>query len=186
MKIVVETERLILREILPSDIEGMYELDADPEVHKYLRNKPVSSKEQVANVINTIRQQYIDNRIGRWAIIDKNTNEFIGWAGLKFITEETNNHKNYYDLGYRLIKRYWGRGIATETALASLEYAFEKLKTNKVYAIADCENSSSNKILKKVGLKYIETFDLEGIKHNWYKIDKREFENKKLAAKKRF
>ncbi|MDP3313781.1 GNAT family N-acetyltransferase [Lutibacter sp.] len=179
MKIFAETERLILREILPTDIDGLFELDSDPEVHRYLGNKPVSSKDEIVKVINFIRQQYIDNGIGRWAIIDKQTNEFIGWTGLKFEKNETNNHKNYYDLGYRLIKKYWGKGIATEAAFASLEYAFDKLNTDYVYAMADCENEGSNKILKKVGLKFIKTFDLDGIKHNWYKIDRKEFENKK-------
>jgi RimJ/RimL family protein N-acetyltransferase len=178
MKIFSETERLILREILPTDVDGFFELDADPDVHKYLGNKPVTDKSQVIEVINFIRQQYIDNGIGRWAIIDKHTNEFIGWTGLKFVTDLTNNHKNYYDLGYRLIKKYWGWGIATETTIASLDYAFEKLNTDEVYAMADCENVGSNRVLKKVGLNFIETFDLGGIRHNWYKIERTEYEAK--------
>jgi RimJ/RimL family protein N-acetyltransferase len=179
VKVLAETERLLLREILPSDIDAMFELDSDPEVHRYLGNKPVTNKEHIVEVINFIRQQYIDNGIGRWAIIDKKTNDFIGWSGLKFVTDLTNNNKNYYDLGYRLIKKYWGQGIATETAIASLGYAFDKLNANEVYAMADCENESSNKILRKVGLNYIEKFDLDGIEHNWYKIDRNEYENKK-------
>ena len=179
MKIFTETERFILREILPTDVDGMFELDSDSEVHRYLGNKPVTDKKQIVEVINFIRQQYIDNGIGRWAIIDKKTNDFIGWTGLKFVTDLTNNHKNYYDLGYRLRKKYWGQGIATETAFASLNYAFDKLKLNEVYAIADCENDGSNKILNKMGLKFIETFELDGIKHNWYKIEKTKYENKK-------
>lgn len=177
MKIFAETERLILREMLPSDIEGMFELDSDPEVHKYLGNNPVTKREQIADVINFIRQQYIDNGIGRWAIIDKKTNYFIGWTGLKFVTDLTNNHQNYFDLGYRLIKKYWGQGIATESAIASLKYAFDQLKADKVYAMADCENDGSNNVLKKVGLNFIEQFTLDGIEHNWYKIEREEFES---------
>lgn len=179
MKIFIETERLILREILPKDIDGLFQLDSDPEVHRYLGNKPVTDKNQIVEVINFIRQQYIDNGIGRWAIIDKNTNQFIGWAGLKFVKDLTNNHKNYYDLGYRLIKKYWGQGIATETAIASLNYAFDKLNADEVYAMADCENDGSNKILRKIGLNFIEKFNLDGIEHNWYKIERKEYENKK-------
>lgn len=171
MKIFVETKRLLLREILPTDIDGMYELDSDPEVHSYLGNKPVKNKEEVADIINFIRQQYTDNGIGRWAIIDKKTNAFMGWAGLKLITNETNHHNNYYDLGYRLIKKYWGQGIATEAAIATLQYAFEKLNTNEVYAIADSDNTGSNKILKKIGFTFIEDFNLDSVKHNWYKIE---------------
>lgn len=178
MKIITETERLIIREILPTDLDEMFELHADPEVHVFLGNKTVTNKEQTIEIINFVRQKYIDNGVGRWAIIDKKTNEFMGWTGLDFVTKETNNHKNYYDLGYRLIKRFWGQGIATESAFASLGYAFDKLKANEVYAMADCKNEGSNKILKKVGLKFIETFDFEGVKHNWYKIDRTEYGNK--------
>lgn len=172
MKIFAETERFILREILLSDVDGFFELDSDPDVHKYLGNNPIKSKSQAIDTINFIRAQYSSNGIGRWAIIDKKTNKFIGWTGFKLITKETNLHKNYFDLGYRLIKKYWGQGIATETALASLEYAFNKLNKKEVYAIADCENNGSNKILNKIGFTFIETFDLDGIKHNWYKIDR--------------
>ncbi|MDX8339125.1 GNAT family N-acetyltransferase [Draconibacterium sp. IB214405] len=181
MKVFAETERLILREILPTDVDGMFELDSDSEVHRYLGNKPVSTKDQSMEMINFIRQQYIDNGIGRWAIIDKNTNAFIGWSGLKFVTDLTNNHKNYYDLGYRLIKRYWRQGIATEAAVASLGYAFDELNAGEVYAMADCDNEGSNKILTNIGLKFIEKFYDDGVEINWYKIEKEEFKKLKSA-----
>lgn len=179
MKIFAETKRLILREILPTDVEGMFELHSDPEVHRFLGNKTVSSKEETIAIINFVRQQYLDYGTGRWAIIDKNTHDFMGWTGLQFVPHVINKHQNYYDLGYRLIKKFWGQGIATETAFASLQYAFDQLKVNEVYAIADCENAGSNKILKKIGLQFIETFDLDGVKHNWYKIEKAAFEKQK-------
>lgn len=176
MKVFAETERLMLREILPTDVDGMFELHSDPEVHRFLGNKVVTSKEQTIAIINFVRQQYIDLGIGRWAIIEKNTNNFIGWTGLEFVTERINNHKNYYDLGYRLIRKYWGQGFATETAFPSLKYAFNNLNADEVFARTDSENINSSRVLEKAGLKFIETFDFEGIKHNWYKIEKKEFE----------
>jgi len=176
MKIFAENDRLFLRELLPADVEGMFELDSDPEVHRYLGNNPVMSKAQSADVINIIRQQYIDNGIGRWTVVDKKTNAFMGWSGLKLITAETNGHINYYDLGYRLIKKYWGQGIATETAFLSLEYAFNILHANEVFAMADIENTGSNNVLKKAGLKFMEVFEFEGLRNNWYKMEKAEFE----------
>lgn len=179
MKIFAETERLILREIVPTDIDGMFELHSDPEVHRFLGNKTIASREQAKNIINFVRQQYVDFGISRWAIIGKKTDEFIGWAGLEFVTEQINNHTKFYDLGYRLIRKYWGQGIATETAIASLDYAFDKLTADEVFARADSENIASDKVLKKVGLKFVETFVIEGVKHNWYKIGKTDYENKK-------
>lgn len=173
----LQTERFILREILETDVDGLFELDSDSEVHRYLGGNPVKDKAQIVEVIKFIRQQYIDNGIGRWAIIDKKTNEFLGWTGLKFVTEEpVNNHINYYDIGYRIIRKHWKKGIATETAIACLDYAFNVLNVNEVYASADCDNEGSNKILQRIGLKFIETFYYEdNIKCNWYKLEKTEF-----------
>ena len=183
MKIVAETDRFLLREMLPSDIDGMFELDSDPEVHKYLGNNPVSNRAQIVDTINFVRQQYMDYGIGRWAIIEKKTNEFIGWSGLKFVTELTNKHQNYYDLGYRLIRKYWRKGIATETAKIALDYAFNVLKVEAVYAASSIENIGSNKILQRIGLNFIETFFYKDIECNWYKLNKQEYE-KKIAKNK--
>src|SRR5918993_1172509 len=98
---IIETERLILREFLPSDDEGMFELDSNPEVHKYLGENPSHTIEQAREMIANIRQQYAENGIGRWAAIEKETGNFIGWSGLKFIREYENNRIHYYDVGYR-------------------------------------------------------------------------------------
>lgn len=171
MKIFIETERLILREIQSADIEGMLELDSDPEVHRYLGDAPVTDRERIAEVINFIRQQYIDNGIGRWAVIDKTTNQFIGWAGLKFVSETINGHTDYYDLGFRIIRKFWNKGFATEASVGLLNYAFKTLNADAVYALVDCDNIASNKVLKKVGLNFKEKFNLDGIMHNWYEID---------------
>ena len=91
MEKYLETERLILRELLPTDVVGMFELDSDPEVHKYLGNNPVRTIEETREIIKIICQQYLDNGIGRWAAIEKTSGEFIGWSGLKFIREYENN-----------------------------------------------------------------------------------------------
>jgi RimJ/RimL family protein N-acetyltransferase len=180
MKIHIETQRLLIREIRDEDVNGIFELDTDPEVHKYLGNKPITSMEQAATLIKFIQQQYRENGIGRWAVIEKETNNFIGWTGLKLITEKTNDHINYYDLGYRFIRKYWGKGYATETANATLKYAFDTLRLTAVYAMAEVKNEASNTILKKVGLQWIETFDYEREVHNWYKITKEEWANRSI------
>ncbi len=181
MKVITETKRLIIREIQVTDVNEMLELHSDPEVHIFLGNKTMTTKKQIIEAIDFINQQYSEFGVGRWAMINKKTNEFIGWTGLEFVTKETNNHRNYFDLGYRLLKRFWGQGFATESAFASLNYGFHKLNLNEVYAITDCNNQGSINVLTKVGLKFIETFKLEGIKHNWYKIDKYEYKIKNNA-----
>jgi ribosomal-protein-alanine N-acetyltransferase len=175
MQIFIETDRLIIRALVPEDAEGIFELDSDPEVHQYVGNNPIKTIEQAASVIQFIRQQYLDNGIGRWAVTEKVTNKFVGWTGLKLMKETVNNHNNYYDLGYRLIKKYWGKGYATETALASLAYGFNELKLPEIFAMADVQNAGSNAVLKKAGLQFMEVFHEDGIPHNWYRITREEW-----------
>src|SRR5690349_13035227 len=73
MQIFATTPRLVLRELHPDDTAGMFELDSDPEVHRYLGQKPLQSIEQSRNVIEFVRRQYADNGIGRWAVIEKDS-----------------------------------------------------------------------------------------------------------------
>lgn len=173
MKPVLETKRLILRELDMMDDIGMFELDSDADVHKYLGNNPVKTIEESRQVIAMIQQQYKEHGIGRWAMIEKSSNDFIGWAGLKFITEPINNHVHYYDLGYRLIKRYWGKGFATEAAQASLNYGFTVLNQDSIYGIAITEHAASIHVLQKVGLTAVENFMYENLPHVWLRADKK-------------
>jgi RimJ/RimL family protein N-acetyltransferase len=172
MQVFAETDRLILRALLPEDVEGMFRLDSDPDVHRYLGKQPVQNIHQSGDMIANIRQQYSDFGIARWAVIEKGTGEFVGWSGLKLVTEARNNHTNFYDIGYRLIKDYWGKGYATESALAALTYGFNVLNLPIIYGMADIENVASNKVLQKIGLQFVETFDLDGTLHNWYELKK--------------
>lgn len=170
----LETERLILRNILPEDVDGMFELDSDPEVHKYLGNKPFTAKSQSENNIKEIIKQYENYGIGRWAMINKQTNEFMGWSGLKFNTITLNAYTNFYDVGYRIIKRFWGKGYATESSIAALDYGFNTLNLDTIYGITEKDNQASHQILLKIGLKYIEDFYDEKANLNlrWYNISK--------------
>jgi len=171
--IFTETKRFILRALTPNDATDMLMLDSDPDVHQYLGKKPISTLEESLSNIDLIRKQYVENGIGRWAIIEKQSNCFVGWAGLKLIKEMTNNHINYYDLGYRLIKKYWGQGIATEVALASLNYGFNVLKQNNIYAIADINNHASVHVLEKIGFSKIEIFLYDNQMHHWLQANKK-------------
>ena len=170
MKVFIETERLVIREIVQEDIDGMFELDSNPDVHKFLGNNPIKTIEESRDTIQFIRQQYTDYGIGRWAMIEKQTNNFIGWNGFKFITETINRHTEYYDLGYRMIPKYWNKGYATEAAKACLNYGITKLKLNPIYAITTADNTASRNVLIKTGFKPIKTFMHHGLLHQWFEL----------------
>lgn len=178
MTIFAETERLILREVLDSDLEGFFELDSDPDVHKYLGNRPITTRDEAKKAIDLIRRQYSERGVGRWAVVHKDSGEFMGWSGLKLNTKEESyhpKHYNFHDIGYRLIKRYWGQGYATESGKAAIDYGFDTMNLDAVYAITEMGNEASHRALEKIGLDLIEHYDFsaEGNAYRlrWYKIE---------------
>lgn len=174
MTIHIETDRYLIRDLEAFDAAGIYDLDSDPEVHRFLGNRPITTIAQAEQTIALIRKQYRDNGIGRWAIVDKTTNDFVGWTGLKY-EQQLRKDFSYCDLGYRLRRKYWGKGIATETANECLNYGFSQLGINQICAAAHIEHHASNKILSKIGLKLTETFMFDGELHNWYSLQKSEW-----------
>ena len=152
------------------DAESLFEMDSNPNVHKYLWNKPNTSIDEIHDYITKVRQQYLDNKMGRFVAITKDTNELIGWIGLKFNTEEVNNKINFYDIGYRLNEKFWGKGYATEATFAWLNYGFEVMKIPILSAAAHTENIASNKILSKIGMTETEKYLEDGVSWNWYEM----------------
>ncbi len=169
MKNVIETERLFFRELLPSDADVMFELDSDPAVVQYVGDEPLTHIDQARQRIVGVMQQYQDFGIGRWAGFLKETNEFIGWAGLKYI-KELNGRKDNYDLGYRFLKKHWGKGYGTESAKALIRYGFDEMKLTRISAYVDVNHVASVNILEKCGLKFTNTFMDESDLCAWYEI----------------
>ena len=171
MNLILKTDRLLLRELKLSDVEAFFAMDNNPNVHNYLWNKPVQKIEEIIEIIQSVRQQYVDNGIGRFAMISKETNEFIGWAGLKYNTEAVNHKVNFYDIGYRLDEKFWGKGYASEAAVAWLNYSFETMKIKTMEAAAHTDNIASNRILQKIGMQCTGHYLEDGVSWNWYQLD---------------
>lgn len=179
MKIIVETARLILRELEYTDERDLFEMDSDPEVHLFIENNPVKSIDEIRKVIAMLKVQYEENGIARWAVVDKLTNECVGWSGLKYFDQPLNNHQNFYELGYRFKRKHWGKGFATESSAAILDYGFKHLNTDKIFAITDPRNVNSKKVLTKLGFDFQETFDYEGDPTDWFELKKATWGHKK-------
>ncbi|HMD01247.1 MAG TPA: GNAT family N-acetyltransferase, partial [Ferruginibacter sp.] len=128
----------------------LLQLNSDPEVVKYVHEIPLTTEEQARTIIKDIILPQYENKLGRWAIHKKENDEFIGWCGLKHIPA-----KNEIDLGYRLLKKEWGKGFATEAALHTLEYGFKELQLSIIVGKAHVDNIASLNILEKIGMKFI-------------------------------
>ena len=81
MNFSTETDRFILRKIEKTDVDGLFQMESTPEVHRYLGLTPLQNKAQAEKIIDHIQRQYEANGIGRWAVIDKKTGDFVGWSG---------------------------------------------------------------------------------------------------------
>ncbi len=181
MQFYLETDRLIMRDVLETDVDGMFELDSNPLVHKYLGNNPIKTKDKAEKIIQFIQKQYKELGIGRFAAIEKSTGEFIGWSGLKFNTgdkEALNGRTDFYDVGYRFIPRYWGKGYATESSLAILDFGFNKLNIDTICGAAEKDNMASNKILQNIGLNFVNEFIYEQVACNWYELNNDDYGKK--------
>jgi [ribosomal protein S5]-alanine N-acetyltransferase len=173
MNLILETERLIMREMLPTDAETLFDMDKTPEVHKYLWQKPVTAISEVHTYIEMVRKQYEERGIGRFVAIIKETNELIGWIGLKFVNDHTENgNTNFYDYGYRLNEKFWNKGYATEASKAWLDYGFKTMTIDKINAYTHAQNGASNHVLQKVGMKFMEDYlDNEGVTWKWWQME---------------
>ncbi|MFN8283710.1 MAG: GNAT family N-acetyltransferase [Chitinophagales bacterium] len=178
MKILAETERLILREVEYIDQNDLFEMDSDPDVHRYIENKPITSVDEIKKVIDMLKKQYTENGIARWAVVDKVSNECIGWAGLKYFKQPVNNHNHFYELGYRFKQKHWNKGYATESSIAVLNYGFKHLDIDSIYAMTDPENANSKKVLNKLGFDHSGIFDYDGHPADWFELQRTVWENR--------
>jgi [ribosomal protein S5]-alanine N-acetyltransferase len=168
MNLILETERLLLRPFEKSDAEALFAMDSNPNVHKYLWQKPTQNIEESTRIIEYIQQQYKENKIGRFATILKETGEFIGWTGIKFINDHIENgNTNFYDYGYRLNEKFWNKGYASEATKAWLDYGFNQMDLKEINAYTHDDNGASNRVLEKCGMTFIEKYKDEESEATW-------------------
>jgi len=153
MKVILETERLFLREYVEADAEAFFKLNSDPEVLRFVPDKALLNVEQARQIL--VDHPIADCRkygFGRGACILKSTGEQIGFAGLKYLEE-----LGEVDVAFRLMRTHWGQGLATEVALASVRFGFANLDLKRIIGLVMPENIASVRVLEKTGLRYVET-----------------------------
>lgn len=153
---ILETNRFYLRELNPDDAESFYLLNEDEEVIKYTGDKPFKSINDARSFLENYNQ-YKKYGVGRWAVIEKSTNTFLGWSGLKYTVE-----LKEYDIGFRFFRKYWNKGIATETSKACIDFGFDILGIDEIVGRVMNKNIASIKVLQKIGFKSHKPFDFEG------------------------
>ena len=166
MKVILETDRLLVREYVEEDAEAFFKLNSDPEVLRFVPDKRLLDVEQARQIlIDHPIADYRKHGFGRGACILKSTGEQIGFAGLKYLEE-----LGEVDVAYRLMPTHWGQGLATEAALASVRYGFADLGLKQIIGLVMPENIASVRVLEKAGLRYVETVTFWGHQFSKYVI----------------
>lgn len=161
------TDRLLLREFQKEDAEGFFRMNNDPLVLQYTGDVPFASIAAAEDFL-TSYEHYQIHGYGRWTVLDRNSSEYLGFCGLKYHPDTGD-----VDLGFRLVRKSWGCGYATEAARACLHYAFTTLELPNIIGRAQTANKASIRVLEKIGMQFVETFDFEGNPGVLYQIHRR-------------
>lgn len=174
-KYVFETERLGFRRWQAFDRHAFGSLNADDSVMKYFPN--VLTKEASDLLIERYEKHIVEKGYGMWAVETKENQEFIGSIGLLEINMPV-DFTGSVEIGWRLDKKFWGKGYAVEGATACLHYAFDVLKMNEIYSFTSLLNQPSETVMKRIGMKKLGEFDHPNVevgsplrRHVLYKIE---------------
>ena len=156
MKETLSSNRIYLREFVGEDEELLRELDGDPDVMKYLSDGVPSSDEVVSKTLKIFLDWHgkEQGKYGCWAAHLIGSNEFIGWFHLRPLKQDLNNFKEL-ELGYRLKKAHWGKGLATEMSTCLITRAFGELKAEALWATTMKGNVASKRVMEKCGFEFV-------------------------------
>ncbi len=159
-----------MRHFESSDAEALYLLNLDPEVMRYTGDEPFKSVEEAADFIRHYDQP-LKYGVGRMAVIESGTGEFLGWCGLRYSPDS-----GELDLGFRFFRKHWRRGFATETARACLGSGFGAPGLREILGRAMTGNKPSIRVLEKIGMTYRKPRTCGGEDGAIYSITREEYQ----------
>lgn len=148
--IVLQTPRLILRELRERDIPALVELDADPEVVRYVHLREPTTPEIARAWVFDVTDRFYSTQpgFGFWAVLERGSDAFVGWFHLRPVLGD----RSVGEIGYRLTRDVWGKGYATEISSHMIHHAFKTLDIRRVVASALVANRASTRVMEKVGM----------------------------------
>jgi RimJ/RimL family protein N-acetyltransferase len=157
MQVFLETQRLVLRRFTIDDVDNLVNLDADPDVMRFVTGGVPTSREEIESDFLPAFLGYYDRYegYGFWAVIEKGTGEFLGWFHFRPGPDAAPGE---VELGFRLRKSAWGKEYATEGSRALIRKGFTELGVQRVIAGAMVVNEASRRVMEKAGLRLVRTF----------------------------
>jgi [ribosomal protein S5]-alanine N-acetyltransferase len=154
---ILETERLLFRSHEPADLEAYCAIEADAEFRRYVGGAP-RSREEAERKFRSTHLKAGDRKLALHATIYKPEQRYIGYCGVyPHFSPAGPPIPNEGTLAYYIARPYWGQGLATEAALAFLDYGFNELNLRRIVASVQQGNAASQHILEKLGFKLTNT-----------------------------
>jgi RimJ/RimL family protein N-acetyltransferase len=150
----LRTARLSLRPWRDDDLDPLAEMYADPEVMRYIGDGSVRTRDETAAGLARMRAEWEERGHGMFAVELRETGELTGWTGTtvpNFLPEVL----PAVEIGWRLARRFWGRGLATEAARAALGHAFNAVGLERVVSICSVDNAASEAVMRKLGMHLV-------------------------------
>lgn len=156
MDVFLETERMVLRRFTLDDVDAVLALDSDPLVRRFVEDgEPVNRDEAARTIEHWLAYYERSDDFGFWAAIEKPSGRFLGWFHLRPNGDDPPDEP---ELGYRLVSSAWGRGYATEGAIALIDKAFETSAVRRVVAETMVVHTASRRVMEKAGMGLVRTF----------------------------
>jgi RimJ/RimL family protein N-acetyltransferase len=152
-----ETDRLIHRAMTVDDAAAFYALNSHPDVMRYTGEPPIETVEAARDAIAAY-PDFEKYGYGRWACVLKETGAIIGFCGLKYLDD-----LDKVDVGFRFLPEYWGKGLATEAARASIAFGFNVLMLDQIIGLVLPENGASIRVLEKLGMRSEGEIEYDGV-----------------------
>ena len=158
---IINSKRLKFRLMNSQDTQALWEIDQDPEVMKYLNGGAPTSMEKVESTFIPRMEKYRNSNKGWgiWQVSDKVTDEYLGWVLIRpmaFFTKSPNFED--LELGWRFFQHSWGKGYATEAAIAIKNAVTKDTDVTHVSALAVADNLGSIGVMKKMGMKFVRAY----------------------------
>lgn len=160
---ILETERLRLRELTPNDLDFVATMLAHPEVNRYYERQ--FSRVDAEVWLNRQLDRYRRDGHGLWLVHDRTTGEPLGQVGL--IMQEVEDTRRP-EIGWLLHRPYWGKGYATEAAAATRDAAFERWKYSDVISLIRPVNTPSIRVAERIGMRPGRRVQFHGFEHIMY------------------
>ena len=148
---ILQTDRLILREWRESDREAFARMNADPRVMEFY--PATLSREQSDRMVDRIQAEIRERGFGYWALELGESGRFIGYTGIRWV-EYVMHFTPAVEVGWRVAPEYWGRGFATEAARAVIDHAFGDLEHETLQSAARVSNPASRRVLEKCAFQW--------------------------------